>query len=71
MVNDKQLLKSFDNCWDLFDKSPQNIKSRIIATGTIAVIQSNFTNDETKYFMQTMFGYMQEVGSGRTKANKV
>jgi hypothetical protein len=57
MVNDKQLLKSFNNCWDMFNYMSQDAKSRIIASGIIAVIQGNFTADETKDFMQTIFGY--------------
>ena len=48
-------LKSLNNCWDLFNGLSQDGKSKIIASGLIAAIQHNFTTDETKDFLKTIF----------------
>lgn len=49
-------LKSLNNCWDLFNELGQDGKSKIIALGLSTVIQHNFTTDETKDFLKTIFG---------------
>lgn len=48
-----QLMKSANNCWDLFNKVPQEIKTRIITLGLLQLV-SNFEGLERRRFLDVI-----------------
>ena len=55
-TSDVQLISSANNCWDLFNAVPQDIKTRIVTLGLIELVNKNYTIEEREMFFKFISG---------------
>lgn len=51
-----QLNRSANNCWDLYNALPHDMKTRVITLGLISLVRSNFRGQEVETFWAIISG---------------